>query len=624
MVIAARGAGEQPQPGGPYGSWNNPAAYTVLDPKSAPPTFYGVGEFNYNVYTKLKDADSHLQISLDPVRYPADPAFPEAVIHTKTFQASVDAGAYSIVTEIARTRATCGDHVRFLLAGYSEGAWSVHRALYALQAQQDGSLGLISAVVLFGDPEFVPGQVIDQGSQTGLINFGIATPIDLSHTNVPDTLRPTTASYCLPGDLVCQGFSPAAGWSPAAAFFLYCKKVNWAPDKCPHTEYLTSGATAHAAAFVLPLLPTASVPGPAPGEGGGGAGTGSGTTLSAGFNYTCAIQNDHTLWCWGGNWIGQLGTGDTVGRLTPTQVGTTTNWATVSAGGNHSCATRTDGTLWCWGANGEGELGTGDTASQLTPTQVGTAADWATVSTGAGSDQTCATRTDHTLWCWGWNPHGELGTGDTTNRLIPTQVGTAVNWTTVSAGYLHTCAISTDHTLWCWGHNSIGELGTGDTTNRLIPTQVETATNWATVSTGMYDTSTCATRTDGTLWCWGDNSAGELGTGDTTIRLTPTQVGTATNWATVSASGHTCALRTDHTLWCWGDNYYGELGTGYNTSPLTPGQVGTAMNWATVSTGSEHTCAMRTDGTLWCWGDNYLGELGTGDTLNRGTPTQVG
>jgi Cutinase len=283
MVIAARGVGEQPQPQtnpptSPwYGTWSDPAAYTVLNPypnvKQGSDTYYGVGRFNYDVYTTLKDANNQLQVSLDPVRYPSNPA-PKTLADLPTFVQNLDpnvaAGAYSMVTEFNRTRAACGDQVHFVLAGYSQGAWVVHRALYALAAQNDGSLDLLSAVVLFGDPEFQPGQMIDQGSQKGLTNSGLATPVDVANRNVPASVQDKTASYCLFHDPICQGISPVTGgWGflPGGA---RCFAVNWAYGKCPHTNYETSGATAQAASFVQPLLPKPS--------GGGGSGGGGGST----------------------------------------------------------------------------------------------------------------------------------------------------------------------------------------------------------------------------------------------------------------------------------------------------------------------------------------------------------
>jgi hypothetical protein len=260
MMIAARGSGEQPQPGSKYGTWSNPAAYTVLDPSYG--AYYGVGHFNYAVYTGLANPGSSLRFALNPARYPADPG-PEAFTNLTKFQASAADGAYSIVTEINRARAACGDQLRFVLAGYSQGAWSVHIALYALDA---ATLNSISAVVLFGDPEFQPGQVIDRGSQNGLGNSGVATAIDVSHRNVPASIRARTASYCLPRDPICQGVSPVNGLTAGAAYLGYCQLVNWAEGKCPHTSYFTSGRTSDAAAFARALLPP---PPPPTGPGSG-------------------------------------------------------------------------------------------------------------------------------------------------------------------------------------------------------------------------------------------------------------------------------------------------------------------------------------------------------------------
>jgi len=292
--------------------------------------------------------------------------------------------------------------------------------------------------------------------------------------------------------------------------------------------------------------------------------------LVAGNAHTCATRTDHTLWCWGWNRDGQLGIGSkNLKRTTPTRVGTGTDWADIGAAGYaHTCGIRTDHTLWCWGNNGSGQLGLGDNTDRSTPTQVGTGTDWTHVT--AGDSYTCATRADHTLWCWGDNVGGQLGLGDNTNRNTPNQVGTATDWADVNAqnGY-HTCATSTDHTLWCWGFNSSGQLGLGDTTTRTAPTQVGTGTDWAQLSAGHRQT--CGTRTDHTLWCWGDNTFGQLGLGDTTNRTAPTQVGTGTDWADVSSGArHTCATRTDHTLWCWGDNTHGQLGLGDQAARLVP------------------------------------------------------
>ena len=378
--------------------------------------------------------------------------------------------------------------------------------------------------------------------------------------------------------------------------------------------------------------------------------------IAAGFAHNCGIRTGGTLWCWGYGFFGQLGTGGTTGQDLPRQVITPAagGWASVTAGGDHTCATRTGGTLWCWGANGVGQLGIGGTTGQDLPRQVITpaAGGWASVT--VGYDQTCATRTGGTLWCWGGNFYGQLGIGGTTGQDLPRQVITpaAGGWASVTPGFIQTCAIRTDGTLWCWGFNAYGQLGIGGTTGQDLPRQVTTpaARGWASVTPGFDHTCatrtggtrtggtrtggtrtggtrTGGTRTGGTLWCWGDNPYGQLGTGGNS-QDRPRQVTTpaARGWASVTAGyEHTCATRTGGTLWCWGGNGVGQLGIGSYTGQDLPRQVTTpaARGWASVTAGYEHTCATRTGGTLWCWGGNGVGQLGIGSYAGQDLPRQV-
>jgi alpha-tubulin suppressor-like RCC1 family protein len=277
--------------------------------------------------------------------------------------------------------------------------------------------------------------------------------------------------------------------------------------------------------------------------------------------YACATRTDHTLWCWGSAGYGELGLGRTGDKWTPTEVGTDTDWRDVTASGYHTCATRLNGALWCWGSNAFGALGIGQIKHDFsTPMRVGDDTDWASVS--AGYYHTCGTRTDGTIWCWGGNQYGQLGLGHAlvsgdparcgSCKAKPMQVGSRTDWTSLVAGALHTCATRVDHTLWCWGYNGEGGLGLGDTDDRHFPVQVGVDTDWASLALGGFHT--CATRTDGTLWCWGWNRYGQLGVRDTVNRLTPTQVGAGNLWSQLGAGSiHTCATRTNHTLWCWGE-----------------------------------------------------------------------
>jgi alpha-tubulin suppressor-like RCC1 family protein len=307
------------------------------------------------------------------------------------------------------------------------------------------------------------------------------------------------------------------------------------------------------------------------------------------------------------------------------------NVASVSTGATHDCIIKTDSSLWCWGENDQGGLGTGDTADSgvIVETSAG-GTGWAKVS--AGELMTCAIKTDGTLWCWGDNSNGSLGVGDTTDRLNPTQVGTDTNWADISsAEYDHidtedfTCATKTNGTAWCWGENTRGQLGDGTTTQRTSPVQVGTDTDWAVIDAG--GSHTCGVKTGGTLWCWGRDAKGQLGQGGAipgTNSSSPIQVGTDTDWATVSAGGeHVCALKTDNTYWCWGEGGGGRLGTGSTADSSIVTQVGTDTDWAKISAGDAHTCGLKTGGTIWCNGINDdIGPLGLRSGTSPSVPTQ--
>jgi alpha-tubulin suppressor-like RCC1 family protein len=360
--------------------------------------------------------------------------------------------------------------------------------------------------------------------------------------------------------------------------------------------------------------------------------------LSAGGTDTCRVAANHTLWCWGSdaNNRGGYAVPDPSYSTTPMQVGTDDHWAQVSAGElSNGCAVKTDYTVWCWGDNSEGQVGYGEEADAATPQWVPVETHFAQVSMGA--QHACAVGTGGSLWCWGSNASGQLGNPDADPTSLPSQVGTGFDWTSVSAAGDHTCATRTDHTLWCWGANTHGELGVNSVDQQTTPAQVP-GTTWAGVDAGVAQT--CATRTDGTLWCWGMNVDNRLGfdspdnPGDDV--LTPTEVGTETDWSSVSTGGsndsfdgHTCATKTDHTLWCWGSNNYGELGDDSpNNAATEPEQIGELTTWASVTAGSYHSCGTLQDGSQYCWGRNDDGaggdgRLGDGTTTDRYVPTAV-
>ena len=353
--------------------------------------------------------------------------------------------------------------------------------------------------------------------------------------------------------------------------------------------------------------------------------------VAAGPRFSCGIRAGNTLWCWGNGQFGELGLGSTTSALRPHQIAfPTAGWTGVAAGYNHGCAIRTGGALWCWGDNRFGALGIGATRAEVTtPRQVTTPAAGGWASAGAGLDDTCAIRTDTTLWCWGEDYDGQLGVSRVTEIFRPREVTHPARdgWASLGVGPDHTCAIRTDTTLWCWGDDWAGQLGLDKTTDEHQPEQVTVpATDgWAGVAAGAAHT--CAVRTDGTLWCWGWNLFGQLGLGDDTDQELPQQVTSpaADGWTLVETGGeHTCALRT-HALWCWGHNAYGQLGIGGTTDQVSPRRVPvpSRRGWSLVSLGDHHTCATHTGHALYCWGEDFHGELGVGRREDQHRPQQV-
>ena len=331
------------------------------------------------------------------------------------------------------------------------------------------------------------------------------------------------------------------------------------------------------------------------------------------------------LWVWGRNNNGQLGINNTNTRCTPVTTSTGgANWKQVSGGDIHRAAIKTDGTLWAWGLNSYGQLGVNDAGAGLnrsTPvTTFAGGTNWKQVA--CGYNFTAAIKTDGTLWTWGLNSDGQLGVNNLTSpRCTPvTTFAGGTNWKQVACGGQYTAAIKTDGTLWTWGINFLGHLGDNTTSDKSTPiTTFAGGTNWKQVSAG--DAHAAAIKTDGTLWTWGYNFLGQLGDNTAITRSIPvTTFAGGTNWKQVSCgSNHTAAIKTDGTLWTWGRNSDGQLGTGGGDKP-TPVQVASATKWKQVSCLNLNTAAIQTDGTLWTWGANSYGQLGVGDRFSRGSP----
>jgi cysteine-rich repeat protein len=342
-------------------------------------------------------------------------------------------------------------------------------------------------------------------------------------------------------------------------------------------------------------------------------------SLAASNGFSCAARHDGSLYCWGDNSEKQLGIAQAPNPLLAPGQLAGSRWLATTTGQYHACALDSSNVVSCWGRADSGQLGKVVANGQLV--QVADT-DWAAVS--AGAYHTCAKKLDNTLWCWGQNFSGQLGLGLSapTESDVPAKVADDPTWAVLSVGSGHACATKIDGTLWCWGSNSNGQIGVGTTITAFSPTQV-TGTDFASVSAGA--SHTCAIHADGSLACWGLNDIGQLGDDTTGQKSVPTAVA-GNDWTVVGAGGtHTCAIKTDGSLWCWGDNSTGQLGDGTTSGHLQPTKVTTpAGPWAALALGNGHTCASLSTGSLYCWGDNSKGQLGDGTTTRRTKPMLVG
>jgi E3 ubiquitin-protein ligase HERC3 len=275
--------------------------------------------------------------------------------------------------------------------------------------------------------------------------------------------------------------------------------------------------------------------------------------LALGLWHTCAILDNDTVKCWGYNFMGELGQGDITLRgtfansmgdnISPIDLGTGRTATSIVSGSHHVCALLDDATVKCWGGNGTGQLGRGNTTligdgpgemgDSLAVVDIGVGRTATAIAAGGDSSDgvTCVIRDNNTLVCWGRNYNGQLGLGDVFDRgdgagemgagLTAISLGTGRTPVQVSIGRAHTCAILDNATLKCWGQNTYGQLGQ-ENTNHLGDNAGEMGDSLINVNLGTGITATnlslanhtCVVIDSGRLKCWGNNFTSALGSGD--------------------------------------------------------------------------------------------------------------
>lgn len=230
----------------------------------------------------------------------------------------------------------------------------------------------------------------------------------------------------------------------------------------------------------------------------------------------------------------------------------------------------------------------------------------------AGSAHTCALTDAGDIYCWGANSSGQLGTGDKNSSSVPRPVvGLPVGVTSVAAGTSHTCALLLSGDVYCWGDNSSGELGFGSTEDTLTPVRVRLPRIAVSVSAG-YE-RTCAVADDGAVYCWGNNLDGALGDATDEDRSLPTRVEGLPSGARAVQTGsfYSCAVTASSEAWCWG-NLLSQMGR-EPVGPLgRPQRLDGVNEVRSIAISQIHACATTQSQPIVCWGENGDGNLGNG------------
>lgn len=409
------------------------------------------------------------------------------------------------------------------------------------------------------------------------------------------------------------------------------------------------------------------------------------------------------VYCWGQNNYGQMSTNSTSTQTIPTlaQVRMSTDnenssarglpFVDISIGDIHTCGITSDGLIFCWGKNrpstasaysNMGTFGIGATDYSTTDYSTGavsfygpgsstesyyyptysilngshTGGDRAT-SVASGGLNNCSINGGR-VYCWGYNNQGQLGLGTqsspniTANKVTPVKVesdtlyGTNSAALSVSTNNGTSCAVHTGGLVKCWGANTIGSpgagrLGTGESVAfGAQPRRVSNLADKQITQVAVGYSHTCAIAgNEGAAYCWGDNSSGQLGNGDTTRKSTntPTPVTDGPNsfmpasasryTATAISAGfdHTCAIITMQ-VYCWGKNNYGQLGTKDYGDQNLPTRINSFVDankkFTQITSGEGFSCATTITNEIWCWGRNTYKQIGDEDT-NTYKPTRV-
>lgn len=389
----------------------------------------------------------------------------------------------------------------------------------------------------------------------------------------------------------------------------------------------------------LAFAPSPSLPSRSPPSAGHSAGPSAGHSAVHSASPPLPDETRVALYTCGLNSSGQLGLGDFLSRVIPHAVEALahTSLAAVACGSRTTLVIDEDGRVFAWGKGEDGTLGVADDrANALRPKMVEGLINHPMSALACRGAHVLALTRKGQVWAWGRNDDGQLGVlnadGTLAHHLLPRRVRAliGVRVVAVACGRTHSVALDQDGALYSWGSGDDGVLGHGDTESRRAPTRCEALRGrvLAAIACGSRHTLALAADGDGELFSWGWGVYGQLGHGDTRVRLRPVEVEALLGTSiTRLACGyrHSLVCTREHGVWAWGWGRHGQLGIGSWTDESLPQRVAELdhVEIVEIQLGGRHSLALSADGELYTWGRDEDGQLGRGATGASARPRLV-
>jgi alpha-tubulin suppressor-like RCC1 family protein len=363
-------------------------------------------------------------------------------------------------------------------------------------------------------------------------------------------------------------------------------------------------------------------------------------TIAAGNYHVCAVSPAGNIYCWGDNSSGQLGIGSTVAsRNTPQLVSLPTGTRFVAssdalaAGEGFSCALSRAGDVYCWGGNLLKQSAPDSDENAIPqPSRVDFPEPLYFIAVAAGQAHGCALSETGRLFCWGSESFGMRGHGSTVRGPAPTEVlldesAQGAIFEQVVASERNTCASASNGALYCWGDDEFGQLGNGasiSSSDRPESVSIESGLLTDNIGSLVATNETICVRTDdGDVLCWGGNASLQCGNGQTSaegIEPLPVDLDIAVSLETLALGPyHGCASSVSDT-YCWGSPNVGRLGGAAESDDLVASPTliaGQSRAFRELALSADSSCGLTEDDTVWCWGSNSFGQLGVGSSPDQ-------